>query len=588
MEFNAVYHQASDNYCYPFNFEELVINIKTGYDVKEVNIILGDPFKAGILGGGEAWTGDKEAIVFKKRLKNQLWWTTTVKPEYKRLKYYFELITEDERWFYFEDGFVSAEQMELEGRSRQTFVFPWMNPCDIPVTPKWVNDTVWYQIFPDRFCNGDESINPEYVVKWRNKGKVKNEECFGGDLRGIISKLDYLQDLGVNGIYLTPINESPSNHKYDTMDYTKIDPRFGDENVFMELVEQAHERGIRVMLDGVFNHSGYYFAPWQDVLEKGPESEYYDWFMINEWPFRTDGNAAKNGQYYTFAFYDNMPKLNTNNEKVIDYFVTVCEEWVRKYDIDGIRLDVANEVSHEFCKTLRKRLKAIKPDIYILGEIWHDSSNWLLGDQFDAVMNYPLAGTISDFWINKELTNHDFECGINRCYTMYMQQVNDVLFNLLDSHDTNRLMDKVKSIDVFYQQLAVLYTMPGSPCIFYGTEIAMEGSFDPDCRRCMPWDEIDAGKHDDSLGVVKRLIELRKSNHLFKSRNFHFPNTINNQRVIEYIKIGEYGDSQMAVYLNCSNEDIQLNGFIDPLFSLKYDESKNVLKPYGVLISKQV
>ena len=151
MEFNAVYHQASDNYCYPLNEDELIINIKTGYDVKRVNIILGDPFAAGILGGGEHWDGKKEAIVFKKRLKNQQWWTTTVRPEYKRLKYYFELETDEEHWFYFEDGFVSGEQMQLEGRSRQCFVFPWMNPCDVPRTPSWVNDTVWYQIFPDRF-----------------------------------------------------------------------------------------------------------------------------------------------------------------------------------------------------------------------------------------------------------------------------------------------------------------------------------------------------------------------------------------------------------------------------------------------------
>ena len=172
MEFNAVYHQASDNYCYPLNEDELIINIKTGYDVKSVSIILGDPFAAGILGGGEHWDGKKEPIIYKKRLKNQIWWTTTVRPEYKRLKYYFELQTEEESWFYFEDGFVSSEQMHLEGRSRQCFVFPWMNPCDVPRTPAWVNDTVWYQIFPDRFCNGDPSNDPENVVSWREHGSV--------------------------------------------------------------------------------------------------------------------------------------------------------------------------------------------------------------------------------------------------------------------------------------------------------------------------------------------------------------------------------------------------------------------------------
>ena len=507
MEFNGVFHQAYDNYCYPLNEDELIINIKTGYDVKEVNIILGDPFAAGILGGGETWNGDKQPIIFKKKLKHQIWWTTTVKPQFKRLKYYFELITEDERWFYFEDGFVSAEQMALEGRSRQCFVFPWMNPCDIPVTPKWVNDTIWYQIFPDRFCNGDHSIDPDYVVPWRNRGKVKNEECFGGDLAGIIQKLDYLKELGINGIYLTPINESPSNHKYDTTDYAKIDPSFGDEETFKRLVLEAHKRDMRIMLDGVFNHCGYYFAPWQDVLAKGADSEYYDWFMINEWPLDFKHGAAKKGQFYTFGFFDNMPKLNTNNPAVRKYFIDICANWVENYHIDGLRLDVANEVSHRFCKELRARLKEINPDIYILGEIWHNALPWLRGDEFDAVMNYPLGESIKDFWIDKSQTNQDFEYTINRCYTNYMQQTNDVLFNLLDSHDTKRLRSDTKNLDQYFAQLAVLFAMPGSPCIYYGTEIAMPGSYDPDWRREGLCDSIQCFQTDfagaDTHGVVQ-------------------------------------------------------------------------------------
>lgn len=250
MDFNAVYHRANDNYCYPLDENKLIINIKTGYDVKYVNIIQGDPFQAGILGGGETWTGDAINIPFKKRLKNQLWWTTTIEPPYKRLKYYFELQTENERWFYFEDGFVSEAQMQLEGRSRQCFVFPWMNPADIPVTPAWVNETIWYQIFPERFCNGDASLNPEGTLPWRNKGSVTNEEFFGGDLQGIINKLDYLKELGVSGLYLTPINEAPTSHKYDTTDYQKIDPHFGSEETMKTLVREAHARGIRIMLDG--------------------------------------------------------------------------------------------------------------------------------------------------------------------------------------------------------------------------------------------------------------------------------------------------------------------------------------------------
>lgn len=583
MDFNAVYHRANDNYCYPLDENKLVINIKTGYDVKYVNLIHGDPFSAGILGGGETWDGEWINIPYKKRLKNQLWWTTTIKPPYKRLKYYFELQTENEKWFFFEDGFVSEAQMQLEGRSRQCFVFPWMNPADIPVTPSWVNNTIWYQIFPERFCNGDASINPEGTLPWRKRGSVTNTEFFGGDLAGIIQRLDYVKELGVSGLYLTPINEAPSSHKYDTTDYQKIDPHFGSEETMKTLVKEAHNRGIRVMLDGVFNHAGRDFAPWQDVRKKGPESEYWDWFMVNEWPFREEGGCAREKQYYTFAFYDSMPKLNTNNPKLREYLYEVCENWVKEYDVDGIRLDVANEISHVFCKELRIRLKALKPDIYILGEIWHDAMPWLRGDEFDAVMNYPLGASIKDFWIDKSQTNEDFEYTINRCYTGYMQQTNDVLFNLLDSHDTKRLRSDVKNLDEYFQQLAVLFTMPGSPCIFYGTEIAMEGSYDPDCRRCMPWEDIDAGVYKERMDIVRSLLKLRNSEPLLRNRDFHFPNKINKPRVIEFCKMG-WGNEYVEVIINCEEEDIEIAREGELLFSRHYIDA--TLLRNGILIRK--
>lgn len=584
MDFNAVYHRANDNYCYPLDEEQLVINIRTGYDVKYVNIIHGDPFKSGILGGAESWDGEALNIPFKKRLKNQLWWTTTIRPEFKRLKYYFELQTEDERWFYFEDGFVSEAQMALEGRSRQCFIMPWMNPADIPVTPAWVNDTIWYQIFPERFCNGDPSINPEGTLSWREKGSVTNQEFFGGDLQGIINKLDYIRDLGVSGLYLTPVNESPTSHKYDTTDYTKIDSHFGSEETMKTLVREAHNRGIRIMLDGVFNHSGQNFAPWLDVKEKGPQSQYWDWFMVNEWPFAEEGGNAWAKRYYTFGFFDNMPKLNTNNPAVRDYLIGVCENWVRNYDVDGIRLDVANEVSHTFCKELRNRLKAINPDIYILGEIWHDAMPWLRGDEFDSVMNYPLGESIKDFWIDKSLTNEDFEYTINRCYTRYMQQTNDVLFNLLDSHDTKRLRSDVKNLDEYFQQLAVLFAMPGSPCIYYGTEIAMEGGHDPDCRRCMPWGEIDGGVYNERMDIIRSLLHLRKEEPLLRNRDFHFPNKINRPRVIEFNKMG-WVDNYVEVIINCEEEDIEIPREGELLFSRHYID--NTLLRNGILIRRQ-
>ena len=582
MEFAGVYHKTSEQMSYPCNERELIINLKTGYDVKRVFLHQGDPFEAGILGGNEKWVGKREEICYKKRLKHQIWWTTTLVPPYKRCKYYFELHTDKEVWYYFEDGFLKEEQLHMEGRMLQCFIVPWLNPADINVTPDWVNDTVWYQIFPDRFCNGTPEKNGADILPWRT-GPVTNQERFGGNLAGIRKRLPYLKELGINGIYLNPIMEAESNHKYDTRDYTKIDPYFGDNEEFTLLVKEAHELGIRVMVDAVFNHCGRRFAQWLDVEEKGEKSRFADWFMIHDWSSLKKQGDTRDGRFYSFAFNEHMPKLNTNNEEVIQYFSDICESWIRDFDIDGIRFDVGNEVSHRFLKRVRERVKSLKPDIYLLGEIWHDASQWLMGDEYDSVMNYPLMSGIHDFFLDKESTKEDFEYMVNRCYTMYMQQCNNVLFNLLDSHDTERLMNRLKNLDVFYQQLAVLFTMPGSPCIYYGTEIAMEGAHDPDCRRCMPWDELDSEENQKRLKEMKKLISLRKTEKTFKSLYFHFPDTYREKRCVEYIKLDDAGN-KIQVVLNCTKDSVDVLEGEEVLFARGYEKEK--LAPDGTLIRR--
>lgn len=583
MEFTGVYHKTSEQMSYPLNESELIINLKTGYDVKCVFIHYGDPFEAGILGGKEQWTGKREEIYFKKRLQHQLWWTTTIVPEYKRCKYYFELQTEEETWYYFEDGFLTKEQLGMDGRMLQCFVVPWMNSADVNKTPDWVNDTVWYQIFPDRFCNGTPQKNTDDVENWRT-GPVTNEERFGGNLEGIRQKLIYLEELGITGIYLNPIMESESNHKYDTKDYTKIDPYFGTNEEFTQLVREAHTHGIRVMVDAVFNHCGRQFAPWQDVLGKKQDSQYADWFMIQDWENLEKRADTRDGRFYSFAFTDGMPKLNTNNEDVIRYFCKVCEDWIREFDIDGIRFDVGNEVSHRFLKRIREHLHSIKQDIYLLGEIWHDASQWLQGDEYDSVMNYPLTSGIHDFFLDKTMKKEEFEYMVNRCYTMYMQQNNNVMFNLLDSHDTERVMNRFHNLDIFYQQLAVLFTMPGSPCIYYGTEIAMEGGHDPDCRRCMPWSDLDSKENRERIEAMQTLIQMRMQEAACRSLYFHFPQEYPQKRCVEYIKLDQEG-RKLEVLLNCGNEPIEVGKVGEILFSRKFE--KGVLEVNGTLIRRK-
>lgn len=505
MNFAAVFHRAQAPWSYALNADELVLRLQTGPEVERVFLHWGDPFEAGILGGAERWHGQCRELTDPQPLDHALWWTAVIRPPYKRCRYHFELHSGGQVWLYGEDGFCTPDRQD--GTHPAGFYQPWMNPADIPAPPAWVRDTVWYQIFPDRFCRSKGSANQ---TPWR-EGPVTNRERFGGDLPGITEKLDYLAELGVNGLYLNPVFAADSVHKYDTRDYTMVDPDFGTNTDLKRLVSEAHARGIRVMLDAVFNHCGARFAPWRDVVEKGPDSPYWDWFMVNRWPLDAKPGSTRDGRYYSFAFAGNMPKLNTNNPAVIDYFGTLCESWVRDYGVDGIRFDVGNEISHRMLKELRRRVRAIRPDVYLLGEIWHDASPWLEGDEYDAVMNYPLQQAVKDFFADSARTAGELAEQLYRCLHLYRCQTTEVLFNLMDSHDTDRLFTRSCSDDAFFQQLALLFTLPGSPCIYYGTEVALPGGHDPDCRRCMPWDKMNTTENQQRIDQLRRLIALRRT-----------------------------------------------------------------------------
>ena len=503
MDLAAIFHEARTPMCCMTDPETLQITLRTGREVERAELICADPYEAGIAGGEEAWQGRRIAMEPWLELEHHQLWRIVLKPPFRRLRYVFALTQAQEQWYCYEDGL--RPNLQLDGRV-QCFQMPWMNPADCIAPPDWVRHTVWYQVYPDRFCRGG-SGRPG-ALPWRH-GPVTNAERFGGDLAGIAQKLPYLAGLGVNGLYLNPIFAARSFHKYDTTDYTRVDPDFGTEADLQELVRQAHANGIRVMLDAVFNHCGPGFAPWRDVVEKGPGSAWRDWFFVNRWP--VEEGRTDDGRYFSFSFHGGMPKLNTNHPAVQDYLIGLCEDWVRRYDIDGLRFDVGNEISHAFLRRLRVRLKALKPDLYLLGEIWHDAPAWLEGDEYDAVMHYPLQSAVRRFFEDESLPARAFGWQAGRCLAAYAPQVSAAQFTLLDSHDTIRLRSRVRSEDEFWQQLAALFTLPGSPCVYYGTELALEGGRDPDCRRCMPWDELDTGAGRARLDAMRSLIALRRT-----------------------------------------------------------------------------
>ena len=506
MELTAIYHRPESEYAYLYKEGQVHIRIRTKKeDIEKILLHYGDPF----IFIEDSYEDAKDIV---KVTSDALfdYWQVAVSVHFARLQYIFELKDKKgQSVLYGDKGFTdnSPENLHYEGNG---FKLPYIHEIDGCQVPDWVSKTVWYQIFPERFANGNAELTPEGALDWDSSITPKSSDFFGGDLQGIIDHLDYLQDLGITGLYLCPIFESPSNHKYNTTDYFEIDRHFGDKETFRQLVDQAHLRGMKVMLDAVFNHMGDQSAQWQDVLKHGENSAYKDWFHIQEFPVTNDKLVnPKELPYHTFAFASYMPKLNTADPEVKDYLLSVATYWIEHFDIDAWRLDVANEVDHQFWRDFRKAVLSKKPDLYILGEVWHTSQPWLNGDEFHAVMNYPLSDSIKDYFLSRRKKTSQFISEIN-CQSMYYkQQISEVMFNLLDSHDTERILTTAKGdIQLVKSALAFLFLQRGAPCIYYGTELELGGGMDPDCRRVMPWDRVSSS--NDMLNFMKNLIQLRK------------------------------------------------------------------------------
>jgi glycosidase len=384
----------------------------------------------------------------------------------------------------------------------------------VPTAVPWTEGAVIYQIFPDRFFDGDPANNAPNTQPWGTRPTGGNR--MGGDLKGITAKMDYLHSLGINALYLNPIFVSGSNHGYNTFDYHTVDPRFGTNDDLKDMVKTAHSKGIKVVLDGVFNHSGTQFFAFQDLLKNQEASKYKDWFFVLGWPVKV---GARPRSYRTFADVQSMPKLNTENPEMSIYLQDVGTRWIKFADIDGWRLDAADEVSHVFWKKYRKAVKAAKPDAFIMGEEWGDAHSWLQGDEHDSVMNYPWRKATLDFFTKDDETPAAFETELAKIRDMYSPALVNSVFNLLDSHDTERVTTILKPHPGRLPQAVVFQlTYPGMPSIYYGDEIGLEGGRDPDDRRCMIWDE---SKWDTSLlGLYKQLIALRNDSAALKTGSY--------------------------------------------------------------------
>ncbi len=493
MNKTAILHIPNSQYAFAYKKDELRLRFRTAKsDVQAVTVIYAVKYD---------WLTERKTAKMIKSFSDGLfdYFTVSLFVPDSRIGYIFTLTSDGKEFYYSENGIT--ENYDHSKGYYNFFQFPYINYTDLMEEVSYSKDAVVYQIFVERFLQGDTQKDCGYInQKWSDK--PTSTSFFGGDINGITQKLNYLQSLGINCIYLTPIFTSPSNHKYDTIDYLNVDIAFGGNGALKELVEKAHEKGIRIFLDAVFNHCSDKFMYFQDVKKHGEKSKYAEWFIKKS-------TITKGGEFECFAYCDYMPKLNTNNAEVQDYLINVAIKWIEEYDIDGWRLDVSDEVAHYFWKKFRRAIKDAKADAIIIGENWHDARPWLVGDEYDSIMNYSFTKACLDFFAFETFNAKQFAERLAEILMRNTDQVNNMMLNILDTHDTERFLHNTNgNKNKLKMALAVMFFFVGMPCVYYGTEIGTMGGYDPDSRRTFNWDETTWDV--DLLSSIKELIRIKK------------------------------------------------------------------------------
>ena len=502
------------------------------------------------------------------------WWELTLVSPYHRIFYHFELSDGAESCYYY--GGVFTDRL-VDDRS-EYFKLPFNHRADIARAPDWVHEAVVYNIFPDSFATSRRGISLEPLQ--REFGGITTRSKLGGTIRGVTENLDYLAQLGVNCIYLNPIFAAGEYHKYDLIDYYHIDPCLGTNADFRELVDTAHKMDMRVIIDGVFNHCGWRFFAFEDVVQKGEGSAYRDWFYRLSFPVTRPEDPEAIPDYECFGYERLMPKLDTANPEVREYFCAVGEHWVREFDIDGWRLDVASEVDDSFWREFRRRVKAVKPEAILIGEVWESAGHWLAGDMFDSCMNYELRRHCRRFFAEQSEDAFTFAGRCTGMLMRYKKQLVAAQLGVLDTHDVSRFLSLCGG-DRRRYKLAVLFQLcfPGVPSIFYGDELGAEGLAEEDYRRPMPWD----GGDTELLSFFKRAIALRRGLAALQRGEFRLLCAQRGSGLFAFAR--ECAGERVKVYINCSDSAADCDVEGGTLFSEGLGGGK--IGPYGFAVTQE-
>ena len=548
MEYSAIFHDMDKRFCYAIDKDLFVIRVQVKKDdMKEAILHYEDKYIP------MERKDTRMTLPMKKVATSQFhdYYEAQLQMHLICLRYFFEFTDmQGEKVYY---GNYEFDKECITNRDRMFDCPQNLREEEMFEVPQWAANKVVYQIFPSRFA----ATQPVDKELWY-KAPITPMDDLHGNLRGIIEHLDYIKDLGIDVVYLTPIFKSNSCHKYDTIDYYQVDPSFGTTEDLKELVQKSHERGMKVVLDAVYNHTGREFFAFQDILEKGEKSKYLDWYFIDELPPRGEWGEIPN--FKCFGYYGGMPKLNLKNPEVEKYITDVACYWIKECDIDGWRLDVGDEISHFFWKNFRKAIKAVKKDMLIIGEIWHYAGDFLEGDEWDTVMNYPFYLNLIDLLADEKINVSQFVQNLGYLKGRLNKKCYPLMWNLIDSHDTARFLhlchDNKKK-----QHLAAAFQLllPGMPMVYYGDEYAMPGANDPDCRRGMYWDEEYQDK--EMYNWYKKLMQIRKAHACIVEGEMI--ETITNDDDDTIVMIRKNGEETIAMLFNCGNSAKEFNEYAE-------------------------
>ena len=558
----GVLHIPLSNYAFALDEKTLCIRLRVSKNnVKEVSLYYGDTASrtplVNFIEVKMSEAGSDDSFTYFECL---------IKNCFQRVVYYFEILDlENKKHLYYADNFYK----EVSENRNDLYKFPYIRKEDIGKPPSWLSKTIFYNIFPDSFLSRKKKGNKVLKI---DDYEIKNK--LGGTIKDIINKLDYIKEIGFNGVYINPLFMANEYHKYDVIDYFKIDPLFGTNKDFKRLVEEVHKKDMKLVIDLVLNHCGWYFFAFDDVIKKQENSPYKDWFYGLHFPIYRPNSWEEIPPYEAFGYERNMPKLNTDNEEVINYFKKLVKTLLIDFKVDGFRLDTSDEVNDYFWISLNREIKKINKEAVLIGEIWENPEHWLNSLMFDSAMNYELRKSLILFF-EENIDVEEFKNQLVRLYYRNKKQYTYSLLNILSTHDTARFYSLVNENNYKYKAAyTLLYFLPGSLSVLYGEEAPIKGIKESDYRQA-----INFRKKLRFASFFKEINCIRKENSVLSEGDISFENIKGLLKVerkdeknkLSLILSGKHGKS-----LNIDNSRI--------IYSSNYSFKNHKLNPFGVII----